>query len=306
MCLPSLAQSDAYPSKPITMVIPLSAGGSNDILGRYLGEGLSKALGQPVVVENKPGAGSALGSAYVAKSKPDGHTIMFVSSTYATNAATQSELPFDPIKDLAPVALTATSQFVLVVSPAVKAKSFEEFITEAKSQKMFYASTGVGSSTQFAAELFNQRAGIGMTPVHYKGGTEALVDLIGGRAHAYFGTVTQVLPYVTNGQVRPIVITSKVRNAALGDVPTVGEKGLTGAETDIWWGVFVPAGTPDPVVSKLNKAINDVMATPESKEFLKKLGAEFTAETPDQFRQRVHNEIKTWKDLAKERGISAK
>ncbi|GGE45601.1 MFS transporter [Agaricicola taiwanensis] len=298
--------AQTYPSKAITMVIPLSAGGSNDILGRYLADGLSKAFGQPVVVENRPGAGSALGSAHVAKSNPDGYTIMFVSSTYATNAATQSGLPFDAEKDLRPVALAAASQFVLVAGPSVKAKDFKEFLEEAKSRELFYASTGVGSSTQFAAELFNDRAGLKMTPVHYKGGTEALVDLIGGRANVYFGTVTQVLPYISAGQVRPLAITSKTRNEALPDVPTVGEMGITGAETNIWWGVFVPSKTPEDAVVKLNAEINKFLSTDESKAFLAKLGAEFIPGGADDFQTRVHTELNTWRKLAKERGITAK
>lgn len=302
---PSLASAQEFPSKPVTIVIPFTPAGSNDTIGRYLADGLSKLWKQSVVVENRPGAGSAIGAAHVAKARPDGYTLLFVSSTFTTNAATQKSLPFDPVKDLQPVGMGAIGQMVIVTGSRVPMPTLGDLIKQAKSQKIFYGTTGVGSSTQFAAELFSDVAGIKMQPVHYKGGTDALVDMAGGRLDVYVGTVTQVLSSVANKTAMPVAIVSKTRSKALPDVPTVAEAGAAGAETDLWWGVFTAAKTPKPVVAKINEGINAVMTTPESADFLSKHGAIPEKMSVDQFSKLVSSELARWKELAKTHNIVA-
>ena len=208
LAAPVAVSAQDYPEDTVTMVIPFTPGGSNDTVGRYLADGLGAKWGSPVVVENKPGAGSAIGSAFVARAEPDGHTLLFVSGTYTTNAATQTNLPFDPVNDLVPVGMGALGQFVVVVGDSVKATNLEEFIEEAKSRKVFYGTTGVGSSTHFASALLSDVAGIEMEPVHYPGGTDALLDIAGGRLDMYLGSVPQVLSSVQSGTARPLVVTS--------------------------------------------------------------------------------------------------
>ena len=302
---PSIASAQEFPSKPVTIVIPFTPAGSNDTIGRYLADGLGKLWKQTVVVENRPGAGSAIGAAHVAKARPDGYTLLFVSSTFTTNAATQKSLPFDPVKDLQPVGMGAIGQMVIVTGSRVPMPTLADLVKQAKSQKIFYGTTGVGSSTQFAAELFSDVAGIKMQPVHYKGGTDALVDMAGGRLDVYVGTVTQVLSSVSNNTAKPVAIVSKSRSKALPDVPTVAEAGTPGAETDLWWGVFVAAKTPKVVVAKINDGINAVMTTPESTEFLAKHGAIPEKMSVDEFSKLVTSELARWKNLAKAHNIVA-
>jgi tripartite-type tricarboxylate transporter receptor subunit TctC len=257
LVLSGAASSQEFPTKRMTVVIPFTTGGSNDTIGRYVADGLSKLWNKPVVVENRPGAGSAIGSAHVAQSPKDGHTLLFVSSTFTTNAATQKNLPFDPVKDLQPVAMGALTQMVVVAGSRIPANSLREVIDAAKTQKVFYGTTGVGSSTQFAAELLNDIAGVKTEPVHYKGGTDALVDMVGGRIDLYVGTATQVLSNVKNNQVKALAVMSAKRSDALPDVPTIAQAGFPGAEMDNWWGIFVAAGTPAPIVEKLNAGIRE-------------------------------------------------
>lgn len=305
MLAATAVQAQDYPTKTITMVIPFTPAGSNDTIGRYLGENLGKLWKQTVVIENRPGAGSAIGSAHVAKARPDGYTILFVSSTFTTNAATQKNLPFDPLKDLQPVALGALGQMVIITGSRTPMPTLADLVKQAKAQKLFYGTTGVGSSTQFAAELFSGVAGIKMQPVHYKGGADALVDLAGGRLDVYVGTVTQVLPIVSSKTATAVAVAGKTRSTALPDVPTVAEAGVPGAEADNWWGVFTAAKTPTAVVTKLNEGINTVMATPESAEFLAKHGAIPSKMTVDEFTKHVSSELAKWKELARTHDIVA-
>ncbi|MBS7706903.1 Bug family tripartite tricarboxylate transporter substrate binding protein [Chelatococcus asaccharovorans] len=304
-CLSGLASAQDFPTKRVTIVIPFTPAGSNDTIGRYLADGLAKLWSTPVVVENKPGAGSAIGSAHVAQSRPDGYTLLFVSGTFTTNAATQSNLPFDPVKDLKPVGMGALGQMVIVTGSRVPVNNLADLAKAAKTQKIFYGTTGVGSSTQFAGELLNDVAGIKMEPVHYKGGTDALVDMAGGRLDVYVGTVTQVLSSVASNKAKPIAIASKTRSKAMPDVPTVAEAGFAGAEADIWWGVFAPSGTPDAVVTKINQGINTVMGSPEATEFLAKHGAMPAAMSVAAFGDHVTKELAKWRELAVKHNIKA-
>lgn len=300
------AAAQGYPDgKPITVIIPFTPGGSNDTIGRYMADGLSAKYGVPVVVENVPGAGSAIGSARVSQSAPDGHTILFVSSTYTTNAATQASLPFDPEKDLIPVGIGALGQMVIVAGPKLGASDLVGMVDKAKADGLFYGTTGVGSSTQFAAALFADVVGLEFEPVHYPGGTDALIDIAGGRLDVYFGTVAQALSQIEAGKVIPIAVTSATRASALPDVPTVAEAGFPGTEMDNWWGVFAPAETPAPVLESLNAAITEAMNSPAAGEFLAKQGAIPAAMSQSEFQTHVSSEIAKWRDLAETHGIRA-
>ncbi|GGE51926.1 hypothetical protein GCM10007276_31250 [Agaricicola taiwanensis] len=298
------AHAETYPSKQVTIVVPFAPGASNDIFARYLADGLEKIWKQPVIVENKPGAGTAIGSAHVAKSAPDGHTILFTSGSFLTNSASQKNLPFDAKTDLVPVALFAHGQSVIVVGAHVKASTLPELIAEAKSREMFYGTNGVGSMPHFHGELFNTAAGLKLTPVHYKGGAEAFVDIVGGRTDIYIGTVTTVIGGIKGNQLKPIAVVSGRRSTTLPDVATATEGGITGMEEDQKWGVYVPAGTPAASVEALNKAVNQVMSAPGSAEFLEKFGSEFAPMTPEEFKTAVHTELDMWTKLAAERGIA--
>jgi tripartite-type tricarboxylate transporter receptor subunit TctC len=293
-----------YPNKPVTMIIPFSTGASNDIFGRYLADGLSKLWKQSVVVENRAGAGGAIGSSLVAKSKPDGYTIMFSSSSYTINSAVQKTLPFDPLKDLKPVAMAMRGQMIAVTGTRTPLPNLAEVVKQAKTQKIFYGANGA-SSTTFAAELFASVAGVKLEGVNYKGGTESMIDLIGGRLDIYFGTVTTVLPSVLNNTVKAVAVVSPTRSAALPDVPTVAEAGFPGAETDIWWGVFVANGTPADILAKINEGVNAVVGTPEAKAFLEKQAALPAKSTIDDFSKTVATELAKWKELAEQHNITA-
>lgn len=300
------APAQTFPDRPLTMVIPFSPAGSNDVVGRYLAENLGKLWKQSVIVENKPGAGAVIGTNYVARAKPDGLTMLFVSATYTTNAVAMKELPFDPAKDLQPVGLGALGQFVMVAGTRVPLPNVGEVIAQAKRQTLFYGTAGLGNSSHFATELFNDVVGIQMEPVHYKGGTEAMTDLSGGRIDIYLGTVTQVLPNVQAKTAFPVAVSSRTRSPAFPDVPTVRELGYPSAEIDFWWGVFVPAATPKPIVEEINRAINQVMNTPESTAFLAKHGAYPGRMSVAEFTKLVADETAKWKAIAAKHKIEIK
>lgn len=298
LALPGAAIAQSFPERQMTVVIPFSPGGSNDVLGRYLAEQLGEVWGQTVLVDNRPGAGAMVGASYVARAPADGHTILFVSGTLTTTAATRRNLPVDPMTDLQPVGMGAIGQMAIVTGSRVPMETVEDVLREARAQTLFYGTTGVGSITHFGAELFSSVAGIEMEPVHYGGGTEALVDLAGGRVDVYVGTVTQVLSSIQSGMSTPVAVISASRSPALPDVPTIAEAGVPGAEADVWWGVFTAAGTPPEVVDTLNAAINEVMSRPESAEFLARFGAQPSPMTVSEFEDWVRGEFDNWSRLA--------
>ena len=301
----SHAIAQNYPTRTVTLVVPFSPGASNDIFGRYLAAKLSETWKQAVVVENRPGAGSVIGTAHVAKAKPDGLTLLLVSSTLTTNAATRTDLPFEPLKDLQPVGLVALGQMVVVTGSRIPMASLQELVKQAKAQTVFYGTAGVGSSPTFSAELLNDVAGIRMQAVHYKGGTEALLDLSGGRIDVYVGTLTTLLPMITSKTVTAVAVASQTRSGTLPEVPTVAEAGFPGAESDIWWGVFAPAGLPGDVTAKINKDIDATMTMPEARDFLVKHGATPATMSVGQFTSHVASELVRWKDLARKHNITS-
>lgn len=293
-----------FPSQTVTIVVPYSPSGSADPVARYIAGELQEMWGQTVVIDNRPGAGSTIGTAYVSEAPADGHTILLTTSAYTTAPAVYDDLPYDPLA-MVPVAMPSKSQFVITVGSQVKATTVEELVEESKSRDIFLATAGLGSSTHFAGELFTAATGIEMEPVHYKGGSEAMVDLMGGRADIYAGSMTAVLGSVKGGQIRALAIMGAERGDALPDVPSTEELGITGASSGFWLGVFAPAGTPDDIVQKLNKDIVAVLANDKGKEFLTKLDSTAVDMSPAEFKELVSTEIDQWKKLAAERGITA-
>ncbi|MCS0503717.1 Bug family tripartite tricarboxylate transporter substrate binding protein [Ancylobacter mangrovi] len=287
----------------MTLIVPFAAGGSNDILARHLGDGLSKIWGQPVVVNNMPGAGAAIGSAHVSKAAPDGYTLLIASVTFTMNPAVQPNLPFDPRKDFQPVAMLGQVPLVLVVGKALEAKTVQELVATAKKQELNYADSGLGTVNQFGAELFAQSAGITLTPVHYKGGSEAMTAVIGGHSDMFMSSMTQALPLIRGGQLRGLVVTGKERATVVPDIPTTDEAGIPGVDVQQWWGIMAPAGTPMDVVEKLNADINKVMSTEATKEFLARDAGRPTPMSVQEFSDLISAQLKKWPEVADKAGI---
>jgi tripartite-type tricarboxylate transporter receptor subunit TctC len=305
MAISTAAFAQQFPTKPVTLVVPFAAGGSNDILARHLGDNLSKAWGQPVVVTNMPGAGAAIGSAHVSKAPPDGHTLLIASVTFTMNPAVQQNLPFDPEKGFKPVAMIGKVPLVLVVGKAVPAKNIEEFLKTAKSKELAYATSGLGTVNQFGAELFAQSAGIKMNAVHYKGGSEAMTDVIGGHSDLFMSSMTQALPLIRGGQLRGLVVTGTERAAVAPEIPTAAEAGVPGVDVEQWWGILAPAGTPDNIVQKLNADINKILSTEATKEFLARDAGRPTPMSADEFGKIIKTELKKWREIAEKADIKA-
>jgi tripartite-type tricarboxylate transporter receptor subunit TctC len=305
LALPLSAKAQTFPSKQVTVVIPFVTGGSNDTVGRFLADRLSKLWNQTVVVENRPGAGTAVGSAHVAQSRPDGYKFLISSGTITANAALQPNASFDPVKDLIPVARVASTPVVLLAGPRLKVSDMEGFIREAKSREIFHASSGVGSLPHFGAELLADQAGLKIKSVHYKGGGEIQQDLIGGRVDIVYANAPFALTVLQSDGVKALAVTGDKRFAKLPAIPTLIERGYAKADFSSWWGVFVPAGTPVDIVERLNESINQVMSMPETAAFLDAQGATFEPMTAQQFKKLTDAEFENWRKLARERGMTA-
>ncbi|OVZ58327.1 hypothetical protein CDO44_14945 [Pigmentiphaga sp. NML080357] len=299
--------AEEYPSRPVRIVIPFAPGGSNDIVGRLIGEELTKRLGQPFIVDNRGGAGGTIGTEVVAKSRPDGYTLLLISTPHTANSTLYKKLPYDPAKDFAPVARLATAPLLISVYPGLPVKTLSELIAHAKANpgKLNYVSSGVGSSQHLVSELFEIRAGISMTHVPYKGAGAALTDVAAGHAQVSVGTVLQALPHVKANRLRPLAVSGAKRQAVLPDVPTVEEAGLSGYDGDNWWGVLAPAGTPQPIVDKLSKAIGDILAEPDMRRRLEAESASVAYLAPEPFGKFLAGETTKWAELIKRLGIQA-
>jgi len=302
------AIAQGYPQKPIRLIVPYPAGGATDFFARLVFPKVGDALGQPVVVENRPGAGTAIGASEVARSAPDGYTILLGDAgTYAFNPSLYKKLSYDPAKDFAPISLTGRFALILAVNPGVlNASSVKDFVDAAKRApgKIDYGAPGPGSPIHLAMELFKQRAGITMTPIPYKGGADALSDLIGGRIGALFPDIATGLPQIRAGKIKALAVASEKRVAALPGLPTVGESGYPGFEAWAWQGFVAPAGTPHDVVMKLNAAFARVMADPAIKQRLSESGFEPQTSTPEQFSAYLKSEIAKWAKVIHESNIS--
>ena len=307
LVLPSIAaHAQTYPSRQITLVIPFAAGGSNDIIARAIGKELADAWGQPVIAENRPGAGGVIGAQTVATASPDGYTLLLVSTTFTINAAIKKSMPFDTAKDFTPIAFVARSPLLFVSSKGLAVKSAKDALALAKSKPgaLTYASAGVGSINQIAAELIAQSAGVKLLHVPYKGGAPALNDLVGGHVDVYVSSMPQVQQLAQSGQVNALAVTSVKRTKLLPDVPTLDESGIPGFDLSSWWGIVGPAGIPPDVVSKLNAAINKTLKSPEIEKFMASEGAEAQAMTAQQFSDLIHSEIVRWTKVGHDANIS--
>jgi tripartite-type tricarboxylate transporter receptor subunit TctC len=294
------AEAQAWPSKPIKIISPFAPGGGSDTIARFLSVKLTTALGQTVVVENKAGAGGMLGTDFVAKSAPDGHTLVISSNgPLALAPALQPKLAYDPQRDLKPVSQLTRHPFVLVASPGVGAQDLRGLIelAKAKPNHFNYGTPGAGSATHLAIEMMAQQAGITMTHVPYKAGGLAMTDLLGGVLQLVATDINTVLPLVKQGKVRALGVTTPMRSPLLPDVPTFAESGLPGYQAPGWFGALVPAGTPQPIVERLHAEIAKAMASPEAGEALGGLGGELLASTPAQFAAHIASENRRWREL---------
>ena len=271
---PSFAQN--FPNKPIQIIVPVAAGGGTDLLARTLGQKVSEVLGQPVVIENRLGAGGNIGVEMVAKAKPDGYTLLVSPGTIATNVAVYRKLPYDLLKDLQTVTLVGQTGSVLVVHPSVKATNLREFVDLAKASpgELNYGSAGMGSPQHLHAEFFNQLAGTKTNHIPYKGQSQAMTDLVGGQLAYMFSPVQNALPYIQQGRIRALTMAASQRNPNLPQVPSLAEGGYKGVDLANWFAVYAPAGTPPAIVKKLNAAFVQVGKTPEMKAKFEKLGFE--------------------------------
>lgn len=299
------AQADGFPSGPVTIIVPYSPGGATDRTARALVPALEEVWGQPIVIENRPGAGSMIGTALLAQAKPDGQTLMINTAAFATAPALQAELPFDPHKDITPILMISTSPYTAVAGSQVKAKSMSEFLAEAKERPMFFATAGVGSSSHFTAELLIQQAGLDAEVVHFSGGGDAQTNLMGGHADVYISTTQSVMPQANSGQVTALGVLGSERFELLPDLESTGELGVAGIEVNGWNGLFGPGGMDDATIAAVAEGVNAAMA---SEGFQKNLEENFVIGgdlTPAEFSDMVYSEMETWKALAEKRGISA-
>ena len=302
-CAAALAQS--WPTKPVRVIVPYPPGGTSDILARALAPGLEAAFGQPFVVENKAGATGNLGADFVAKSAPDGHTLLLADiGSLAISPSVFSNLPFDPVKDFVPVLMVAYSPHILAVHPSVPAKDVKELIAYAKANpgKLNFAVSGIGGANHLAGIDFAQRTGIKWAYIPYKGGSQAIADLMGGQAQVMFNGMLATYPAVKEGRLKAIAISSAKRFSAAPDLPTVAESGVPGFETGSWQGIVAPARTPPAIVSKLHDAVMKILATPAMKERLDKAGAEVRPMTPAQFAAFIASEKARWAKVVRESG----
>jgi tripartite-type tricarboxylate transporter receptor subunit TctC len=302
----SAVSAQTYPSRQITLIIPFAVGGSNDMVGRAIGKKLAEAWGQPVIVDNRPGAGGVIGTSAAAAAPPDGYTLLLVSSTFTINPAIKKSMPFDTIKDFTPVAFIARSPLLVTASNNLPVKSARELLALARSKpgQITYASSGPGSINQIAAELIALSAGAKLVHVPYKGGAPALNDLLGGHVDIYVSSLPQVLPLALSGQAKALAVTSARRTALLPDVPTLEESGISGVDLWSWWGIVGPAGMPADIVNALNSEIGKMLTSAELSTFLSNEGAEAEAMTPQQFGDLMRLETERWIKVAHEANIS--
>ena len=296
------AQAPApWPSKPITLVVGSAPGGSNDTFARAIGKKLSDALGQPVLVENKPAGGGILANAYVAKAAPDGYNLVVLSSTFTTGAAIRTNLQYDAVKSFKPVALLGKGPLLVTVANDSPYKTIGELVAAARANpgKLNYGTSGAGSINHFATELFTDAAAIRMTHVPYKGMGPATNDLLGGQIQVLVASAPSILGQVKGGRVRALAVTTATRSAVTPDLPSLEQSGYKGSASELWWGVLAPAGTPQPVVDRLNTEINKIVLSTEMKEFFLKEGAEPAAMKPADFEAFIAAEIERWKQVAK-------
>jgi tripartite-type tricarboxylate transporter receptor subunit TctC len=310
-CIALLCVSDAlaqaYPTKPIRIVVPYPPGGFNDTLGRTLAAKFTEAWGQPAVVENKPGANTVIGTDYVAKSAPDGYTLLIVAFPFAVTPSLLKNMPYDTVKDFAPVAWAAVSPNALVVNPSLPVKSVAELIALAKAKpgSLSYASTGNGSSNHISMELFKSLAGVDIVHIPYKGSGPAVTDLLGGQVQLMFDNAPNVMPQVKAGKLRALGMSGAKRSSFAPDIPTIAESGVPGYEVAVWFGLVAPAGTPRDIVMKLNAEVLRILAMPDVRERFQGQGVEPVGSTPEQFGEHIKAQMAKWAKVVQDAGVKA-
>ena len=306
LIIATAASAQSYPDKSVRMVVPFAAGaGSNDIMARLVAQKLSDALGQQFVVDNRPGASGIIGTDIVAKAPPDGYTVLMMSLTFTVNPSLFSKLPYDTVRDLIPVTMVASAPLMLVVHPSVPAKSVTEFIAYAKANpgKLNFGSGGPGTTPHLAGEMIKTVAGIQVTHIPYKGGAPALTDLVAGQIQLMCENIPGTLPFAKAGKLRALAVTDLKRSPLLPELPTLDEAGLKGYQIVGWNGLFVPAGTPQPIVNRLNAEVVKALALPDVKDRLATLGADAVGDTPQHFAVFIKAEIPKWAKVVKDAGL---
>jgi tripartite-type tricarboxylate transporter receptor subunit TctC len=306
-CAATVASAQPYPSRPVKIVVPFAAGGPADIYARAVAEKLQASLGQPFVVEDRPGAGSIVGTEAVHQSAPDGYTLLMMSNTHTVNESLVPDKPFSLMRDFVPVAPVNSSDLVMVVHPSVEARSLAEFIALAKSKpgQLNYASSGTGTPYHMAGELFKHMAGVDIVHVPYKGSSGARTDLLGGQVQMMFDAITTMAPNVQAGKLRALGTTGRERSTVLPEAPTISDAGVPGYEAVIWLGIMAPAGTPAAVVEKLNAEITRIVNAPEMKVAWAKQGAVAMSMSTARFEQYLRDDIAKWAGVVKRSGARA-
>jgi tripartite-type tricarboxylate transporter receptor subunit TctC len=297
--------AQAYPGRSVKIVVPFAVGGPADIYGRFIGAKLSDTLGQPFVVENRPGGGAVVGTDAVAKSPPDGYTILVMSNTHTVNETLIPKKPYDLMRDLAPITGINSSDLLLVIHPSVQAANLREFLAIAKAYpgKLFYASSGPGTPYHMAGELFKHMAGVDIVHVPHKGSDQARTAVLGAQVHMMFDAITTMAGHARAGKVKALGSSGKSRSAVTPDVPTVSEAGVQGYEATIWLGLMAPAGTPRPLLEKLNAEVNKVINAAEVKESWAKQGAQPMGMSVDDFGKFLREDVQKWSKLVKDTGM---
>jgi tripartite-type tricarboxylate transporter receptor subunit TctC len=303
----TLAGAQDWPSRPVRLILPFPPGGGTDILGRLIAERLSASLGQPVVTENRGGAGGNVGAEAAARSAPDGYTIVLVAPSLAISPTLYSKINYDPVKDFAPVSLVATVPNVMITQPSLLAQNLQEFITYARDRPgaLNFGSGGAGTSNHLAGELFNIVAGTKLVHVPYKGVNLAMQDVLAGNVHLVFIGIPAAAPHIKAGKLRALALVAPQRSGALPDVPTVAEAGLRDFEVTTWYGILAPAGTPRSIVGRLNAELVKIMHSAELKEKLAATGTEPLTSTPEEFAAYIKREIAKWGDVIRKSGAKA-
>ena len=303
----SAATAQNYPSRPIRYIVPQAPGGSSDTLARIVTQRAAEGLGQQLVVDNRPGATGIIGAEVVARANPDGYTLLQVATSHATNPAMLAKLPYDTVRDFAPVSLLSQQPNIWLAHPSVPVRSMKELIAYAKSKprEVNFASSGTGGSQHLAGELLKSMTGIEMTHIPYKGSPPALVDVLAGRVPLMSSTMPPALPHIKSGKVRAIAVTSAKRSPVLPDVPTVAESGVPGYEAIAWQGLVAPAGTPRPVIARVNAEVVKALKQPDIAAKLNEQGFETVASTPEWFTQYIKSEIAKWSKVIKAAGIKS-
>ncbi|MCC6535740.1 MAG: tripartite tricarboxylate transporter substrate binding protein [Burkholderiales bacterium] len=296
---------DDYPSRPLRFIVPFPSGGSTDIIARFISQRLTESLGKPVVIDNRPGAAGLLGAEIIAKSPPDGYSIMIHSASLTTSVAVQPKVSFDMLKDFTPITNLVETPLLMTVHPSVPAKTLQELLAlaRAKPGALNYGSAGVGGVIQFAMEMLNRMAKTDLVHVPFKGGTPAIAAILGGQIHILMMPMLDVQPQVKIGKLRALAVSSSTRSRFMPDIPTISDSGVPGYAASQWWGLFAPAGLPQAITLRLNQEVGKIMRSQEMRDRLAVDAAEPAPSTPEAFAKHLRNELETWRRVAREAGI---